>query len=282
MNNEYILVKHIPPVKDARKNPVFHNQYMEYSGVLGLTIKAITPVFVGTGNVEIDSLGIYLQLAKVNGIPVIPGSSLKGVIRSTAEALSPSCLGAKCDPKGKLCPACSIFGTTGRKAGYQSRVFMEDVILDGTPTEFLEVISIDERWSPQLDHPDSRKFFPHYSQVKIGRDRVEVVKTGAIFKSTLRFFNLEKWEIGLLLLSLGVSSTYLFFLKLGGAKGKGLGSVKISINGNYATGTDFIERRFESFDATTLDKFVNEYLEQASLWGVKDSIIQNINKFSQR
>jgi len=285
MNNEYILVEQIPLNSKAMKEPVPHDRFTEYSGVLKLAIKTLTPIFVGTGNIKIDNNGIYLEFAKVNNIPVIPGSSLKGVIRSTTEALSPSCLGptreegsTPCKPKGKVCPACRIFGTTAGGTGYQGRVFVEDAVLEGNPANFLEIISIEERWSPQLSHPGFRKFFPHYSQVKGGVDRVESVKNEAVFKSDLRFFNLESWEIGLLLLSLSVSPVYSFCLRLGGAKGKGLGSTKISANGKYAKGTDFIEHRFASFDSANIGEFVNKYLEQASDWGIKEKVIEVIEK----
>lgn len=288
MTAEYILVEQIPLNKNAMKKPVFHDRFTGYCGVLRLTIKTVASIFVGTRNIETNSNGIYLEFAKVSNTPVIPGSSLKGVIRNTVEALSPSCYGGEdCEPADSwgnikaVCPACGIFGTTGERSGYQSRVFVEDASLEGNARDFREIISIEERWSPQLDHLGFRKFFPHYSQVKTGVDRIESVKADAVFKSNLRFLNLEEWEIGLLLLSLGVSSAYPFYLKVGGAKGKGLGSVEITLNGEYAKGIDFVEHQFTSFDSASIDEFVNKYLEQASDWNIKDKVLQNIGELKK-
>ncbi len=283
MNEEYFLVEQILPDKKSRKGLVSHNKYKEYSGILRLTIETKSQLHIGTGNVEIDDKGIYWKFSKVNNIPVIPGSSLKGMARSTLEALSPSCpiydgkKEKRCNPKEeKICPACSIFGTTD----YQSRVFFEDALLQGNVSQFREIISIEDRWLPRLPYPGRRKFYSYSSSIKEGIERIESIKEGAKFISTIRFSNLEDWEFGLLFLSLGASSIYGFHLKLGGGKGKGLGSIKIDIKGRYAQGFEFINRRFKEIDQDK-EKFIDKYLEWTQNLKIKDKIIDNINKFKK-
>lgn len=276
MDEEYFLVEQISPDKKGRKDPIPHNEYRGYSGILNLGIETKSPVYIGTGNVEIDDKGVYWEFSKVSNVPVIPGSSLKGTVRSTLEALSPSCLGGRCNPEKRLCPACRIFGTTD----YQSRVFFEDALLQGDLSKYREIISIEDRWLPRLNHPGQRKFYSYSASVKGGVERIESIKKGTKFISTMRFYNLEDWELGLLLLSLGTSSKYGFFLKIGGGKGKGLGSIKINAEGRYAKDADFINRKFEEINPDK-EKFINLYLEWARGLSIRNKIMDNINEFKK-
>jgi CRISPR/Cas system CSM-associated protein Csm3 (group 7 of RAMP superfamily) len=277
MNEENFLVEQILPDKKGGKGLVSHNRYKGYSGILEFTIETKSPVHIGTGNVEIDANEIYWKFSKVKNIPVIPGSSLKGTVRSTLEALSPSCVGGRCKSEEKHCPACRIFGTTD----YQSRVLFEDALLQGNIPQFREIISIEDRWSPRVPHPGYRKFYTYSSSIKGGNERIESIKKGAKFISSLRFFNLEDWELGLLLLSLGLSSNYGFRLKIGGGKGKGLGSIKIDGAGEYAQGFDFVNRKFKEINPDK-EGFVNKYFEWAQGLGIKDNIINIINEFQEK
>ncbi|MHA1401576.1 MAG: RAMP superfamily CRISPR-associated protein [Candidatus Heimdallarchaeaceae archaeon] len=277
MNEEYFLVKQILPDEKSRKGLVSHNKYKGYSGILELIIETKSPIHIGTGNVEIDIKGIYWKFSKVKNIPIIPGSSLKGIVRSTLEALSPSCLGGRCKPEGKLCPACRIFGTTD----YQSRVFFEDAFLQGDALYFREIFSIEDRWRPLLPHPGYRKFYSYSSSIKGGIERIESIKEGAKFISAIRFSNLEDWELGLLLLSIGISPNYGFRLKIGGGKGKGLGSIKIEIKGKYAEGSNFLSRNFRDINSDK-EGFIEQYFNWAKDLNIKGKILKNINEFRKK
>ena len=110
----------------------------------------------------------------VNRKPLIPGSSLKGVIRSVAEALSGSCLTLpgestsyydrdkrrnyyyempegfeRCRPK-ELCPACRIFG--GMKAGdpFLGKTGISDAVAEGKPE--VEWLTLEALMQPKPRH----------------------------------------------------------------------------------------------------------------------------------
>ncbi|MEC4685198.1 MAG: RAMP superfamily CRISPR-associated protein [Nitrospirota bacterium] len=93
-------------------------RYGGKSGVLTVKLTFLTDALVGDGN---------RKFMKVGGRTGIYGSSLKGLLRATAEAISNSCISMisgdlsgsldnilieKCDKDHGLCVACRIFGTT--------------------------------------------------------------------------------------------------------------------------------------------------------------------------
>lgn len=61
-----------------------HNTYNGLSGRLTCRLETLSRLFVGSGSNR-------NQFNRINGLPAIQGSSLKGVIRSIAEAISSSC-----------------------------------------------------------------------------------------------------------------------------------------------------------------------------------------------
>jgi len=64
------------------------------SGRLTYDLRALTPVFVASGSYALgkdvghQDTPVVRACYRVKGVPAIPGSSLKGVIRSIAEAVS--------------------------------------------------------------------------------------------------------------------------------------------------------------------------------------------------
>lgn len=83
-----------------------------------------TPLRVGTGREPPLGASVDLAIYRVNGVPCIPGSSLKGVLRSLAESLVRSrevyVVHSPWDKEAieneakssKFCPICGIFGST--------------------------------------------------------------------------------------------------------------------------------------------------------------------------
>lgn len=103
-----------------------------YSGKLKLNITALSPLHIGSKQKEYDAFGnAKKKQMRRNGSIIIPGSSIKGAVRSIAEAVSYSCavkppsgqlrklLPVKnklpcSNPKSKgICITCSIFGMAG-------------------------------------------------------------------------------------------------------------------------------------------------------------------------
>ena len=163
----------------------FDNQ--RYSGKIVCLLTVQAPIHIGSGVFELgtdagyrDYQGVVKGLIKENGIPIIPGSSLKGAIRSVAEAISYSCFLERrsgfnpCQvEKGtdRVCVACRIFGAMG----YMGRIsFTEAVPVSQTqngwqpmdkptylkhkPDEPVKVIAL---WGPKRYPTLGRRFYPH-------------------------------------------------------------------------------------------------------------------------
>lgn len=206
-----------------------------YAGWLGLRLAARTPVTVLCGDLAVDAQGTaYAAMARLNGRPCLPGSSVKGVTRAVVEASSPSCAWragrpACVGPSGdRACPACRMFGfVAGTDGAYRSRVRMDDFLLqpDGRPT----VLRIPRLFGP---HPEvygaagrdrGRKFYFH-GQPEAGRVPVEVAPENSAFEGRVYFDNLSRAEAALLFFALGLDGS--FDWKLGYAKPAYLGSLR--------------------------------------------------------
>ncbi len=89
--NPYNFVPLGPPAE--RKSVHFHHKFHGLTGTLTCRIQTLTHFFTAAEQERVRSRGHQeLKLLRENGAPVIPGSSLKGAIRSVAEAISGSCL----------------------------------------------------------------------------------------------------------------------------------------------------------------------------------------------
>lgn len=199
--------------------------------VIPLEIVAETPVLVRSG---FASLEIPQDIAPVvtlrDGVeqPLVPGSSLKGVLRSHAErimrTISPSDL--VCDPFGdnacgkrhqgetapqayaKSCPACRLFGSTA----YSSRFYIDDAYLA----------------------PDAKWGYERRDGVGIDRltggaaHRVKfelvAVNAGAKWKTRILVKNFECWQLALVLVVLQDLRDGL--LRVGSGTRRGLGAVR--------------------------------------------------------
>ncbi len=180
---------------------------------------------------------------KLGGKPVIPGSSLKGALRSTLEAMLAELghevcipfaaiprryrrreeqqkytkkLGRRtpCDDTEHPCPVCSIFGTVGGRAGLSGKA----LFLDATTVEGdYELI---ERSHVAITR-DTK------SQSEGSLMSLQAVDVGATFRGEIRVVNPELWEVGAILRALeGVE-----FLGIGAKKTAGYGDLEIGVEG---------------------------------------------------
>ncbi len=237
----------IDPLQDGdREKPVGHHRYQHISGTLQGEIQALSPVHVASGTVEMQpdpSAPVYKAHVRSGGRVVIPGSTLKGVVRSMVEAISASCIritrarrnqlprGAQgCRDEKDLCVACRMFGSLG----YQGQVRFTDAKLRrGQRTALARVPSL---YAPRTraggvyverGQVKGRKFYRH-GQPATGNVPVEVCPARSVFDFGLHFDNLTSAQLGLLLTGLGVGEPPLM-LKLGGGKPTCYGSVRFSL-----------------------------------------------------
>lgn len=222
------------------------------SGRLAYALRALTPVFVASGSYALGEDVAHPDEALVRGcyrvedIPAIPGSSLKGVIRSIAEAVSPSCVTVtrldrrlvphqpkrrdECKP-ANACPACSIFGRMSRL----SKVLFGDARLVSGRTGLYRLPAL---YAPRAHRARAtyqtkggqfkgRKFYFHgQPREDPNQPPVEVIVPGSVVRGTIDFENLSHAELGLLFFALGLDGS--FALKLGGGKPACLGSLQIN------------------------------------------------------
>ncbi len=215
-----------------------------YSGQLAFHLQTLTPVFVGTGSYALGKEAgfpdekVVRPFYRVNHVLTIPGSSLKGLARNIAEAVSPSCVTVShikpvdlpkgvnlatsrrsdCTPQ-KACPACSIFG---RMSQYGKARFGDAHLMGAGKTRLFHLAPL---FAPRALGSKGRKFYYHSEPTEDKRQPpVEVIPSGQKLEARVDFENLSPAELGLLCFALGVDGA--LTLKLGGGKPMGLGSLK--------------------------------------------------------
>jgi CRISPR-associated protein Csm3 len=236
------------PEGDARRErPPGHDRYRGnlLTGTLQGVILARSPVHVASGQIELTGKQPPLVKAhfRRNGQPTIPGSSLKGAVRSIVEAISspPSCLRVTrarsaeqpanvqaCTEKERLCVACRMFGAMG----YLGQVRFHDAVLEAgepviIPTPSLFAPRTRERLYVIGGRVAGRKFYRHGTLAR-GNVPLEVCPADSRFRLRVDFENLSQAQLGLLLIALGQGEPTLH-PKLGGAKPACCGSVEIHV-----------------------------------------------------
>lgn len=210
------------------------------SGQLTAKATALQPLHVGLGQLwSPKSVGLEAEtsLVKVffrSGTDlVIPGTSLKGAVRSLVEMITASC--APVPPKrgqgcvfdanrqqDSLCPACRMFGAMGYQGGVR---FRDSDFPKGTKRA---IVYVPPQYGPRAI-PGSRRYYPHELQdPRTATWPLEVVETHESFKVVAQFTNLTYAELGLLLVVLGADKEdgdrQKLCLKLGAGKSSGLGA----------------------------------------------------------
>lgn len=251
----YALVP-FPNKKPQLKHPVGHDRYrsdrLHGKLVLKLTVK--TAVHISTGIVAMGTdVGDRIPLIKTMAQGrqqqlTIPGSSLKGVVRSAFEAITNSTLAVvsgrykqqmpndrlPCRKKEQLCPASLVFGAMD----WQGLIHFTDATCESakSATGFMPSL-----YRPRPDQRQAyfekgqavgRKFYYNAVKAVSGGDRgipVQQAGTEYVFKTELQFNNLTQAELGTLLIVLGQDSKYPMALKVGGGKPIGMGTMTVDI-----------------------------------------------------
>jgi len=235
----------LPEGRPQLAPPAGHHRYQEgrLSGSLSAQIIARAPIHVASGILESTPRDREFPMVKamfrVGGQPAIPATSLKGCIRSIAEAISRSAVQvtrARDLPPEYLPPrrldrgvdvAQNIFGALG----YQGLVRLADarlvegrVITVPTPQLFRpRPESVDTYFDGR--RPRGRKFYMHGALAK-GDLPLEACEVGSRFALRLEFENLTQGELGLLLTALGLGEPK-WWPKLGGGKPACLGTIEV-------------------------------------------------------
>ncbi|MGQ9658129.1 MAG: RAMP superfamily CRISPR-associated protein [Fimbriimonadales bacterium] len=270
-----------------------------YSGVLQLTLHTLTPVHVGMGYSDFVKAGNQEHLAALQASkPVregntvrrqylIPGSSIKGAVRSIVEAITRSCVRVTksehhhlpkayhgCTHVDALCTACRLFGARD----YQGHLRFEDAI---APKGTLVLLRVPLLWEPARGKrglpsrylsrdgmAKGRKFYFH-ARYATSDDPRTCIKSGAELPLSSHFQNLSKADLGVLLTALGVHPEHPFPIKLGGGKPVGLGSVEVIpqsitlLQGADSLRTTGRLAQTRTIEGSELESLVSEYTRAA-------------------
>lgn len=224
------------------------------SGRVVVTIELQTLLHISSGSYALsEDLGLkagfvikdmYKVLRNGIAVPAIPGSTLKGGVRTLVEAVTNSCLiavpgklrrklprsqGRSCGGN-QLCPACALFGAMGQLA----RVSFSDALFVSGDSEIFRLPSLyrtraedSYQYVDANDRLKGRKFYLHgIPQRHREGGYAEAIKAGSVLRGNIDFTNLTPAELGLLCFGLGLDNS--FQLALGGGKPLAMGRVKIT------------------------------------------------------
>lgn len=244
-----------------------HDHFTGLSGELTCQLTAETHLFVpgyrsgGAGRTRQHET---LRFCRSEQTPIIPGTSLKGVLRTVVEAVSGACFiydnlsyerntvryelaqsYLHCNDIERLCPACRIFGLLNGRQVFSGLVTIGDArAADAIQTEMLTlgVLSAPKpRHRPfysragQPRQLRGRKFYYHHPLDHVitrtqrdGQNKtVEAIRPGATFTFNVTYTNLTEQELALLLYAIVLEPEMRH--KVGMGKPIGLGSVHIEI-----------------------------------------------------
>jgi CRISPR/Cas system CSM-associated protein Csm3 (group 7 of RAMP superfamily) len=199
--------------------------------------------------------------------PLLPGSSIKGVVRSVAEAISGSCMVLptrftypkanrefieyklpsgfnSCFNAKQACPACRIFGLLNKGIVHTGKIALEDArVVNEAEAEWITIEALMEpkpRHQPWYGDPSKssqvrgRKFYfhrplgPRQTAVKNEFNKtIEALRPGALFEFKVDYTNLTEDELALLVFALALENPMRH--KFGMGKPLGLGSAELTI-----------------------------------------------------
>ena len=231
------------PNRVNRQRPTGHDLYNAEctTGQIQGTIEALSPIHIGSGIIDLgQDVELIKTAVRTSENVVIPGSSLKGAIRSVVEAISESCVCkvsgrirravprdfAECRQKERLCVACRMFGAMG----FQGNVAVQDApqIEGEIVTKLVPELYAPGRYQHGMRDIPGRKFYMH-GQVASGETPVEACEVGSKFRFVVQIDNLRQAEWGLLFTALGHHPNHPFKIKIGGAKPVCFGSIDFQL-----------------------------------------------------
>lgn len=255
-----------------RREPVWHNRLTDkegkhlYSGSIELDIYAETPLFIADPRTApSDPHRAAQSIKNRQGQYIIPGSSLKGMLRTVVETLGNGCLTLfdgryeghvnyqrevpaafqKCDKNTDLCIACRIFGMLKERTSgvFLGKVNIGDAVVDTEAFHLHEPIYTFASMNPKphhdafyLDetrtHIAGRKFYFHHEELLTSETAskynryIQPLDYNTKFHVCIDFTNLEEDEFGALLLAVTLDENMRH--KIGYGKPLGLGTINMS------------------------------------------------------
>lgn len=258
MNQQYEFID-VLPYKSFN-----YKDQPKVTGRMEIEIEVVTPLHISSGKLAEKDEFIYKEFIKYNKRPIIPGTSIKGCVRTIAEIVSYSCVKGyeKTFSKGKKdeknnCIICQTFGYAAGKYSQKSRVRFTDFVLQSGDIDYKNVPKL---FKPSEDEClkgnvyKGYKFYLNSKEVKTGTIPIEVVTVGSKFKGQVFFENITEEQYKLLCFSLGLGEDLYF--KLGYGKPCNYGTVKAR-----CIRVDFVEcdHRLNKLKNTSAKNIAMEY-----------------------
>lgn len=262
-----------------RREPAGHDRLRGLSGSISCRLQVVTPIFTPTFALRSAGAPADLRFFRIDNNPALPGSSLKGMLRSLAEAICNGCspfdnrVQPPCRSADLLCPACRVFGYLKGRQVHAGHVGISDAVAEAGYT-FAQRITLKELSSPKPQRhapfyekaagEHGRKFYYHQEHIRDATAiptesspthrnvRIEPL-VGGSFNFTVRYWNIEEADLGLLLYALDLPSG--MYHKFGMGKSLGLGTVRIDIVGwrEDDPNPDEPASRYRDFNERTID-----------------------------
>lgn len=243
----------LPQQAPRKHSPTGLEVFRERTGRLDVSFVVESAyLYVGSGgydfkpNAKQTEPDVWYTFYRRAGQLCVPGTSLKGAIRSIVEAISNSCVSqsgsneylrpthTRCPVNdNQVCISCSLFGRTG----WRGRVHFADA----TPAQKIEtkVVKISDLWPPR--NTQGRKFYAGGQFQSLGNLTpegnhrfVEGVVKGSRLNTSIYFENVTSEELGLVFCALGWDVdaqgqlVNAFYPRVGGAKPRCFGIVRFT------------------------------------------------------
>ncbi|MEM3586495.1 MAG: RAMP superfamily CRISPR-associated protein [Candidatus Jordarchaeaceae archaeon] len=226
-----------------------------------LQFTTLSDVHVGTGMKELQENGVpeivmVQYLNNKDGKPTIPGSTLKGLTSTNYLALT-----------GSIDLTSELFGSDRNPA--ISKVFFEDAV----PLQDVEMklVKVKRAWNLKRGVQRSVKVYISKASPKEDYGLMQCIPKGTLLSTTIRGVGLRDFEVGGLLMSLGLkiqnNAVNTGVIKLGYGKPQGFGQLKLVPE----------KSRILSLDLKRLTGLANTIKPQGSLSEAKfvDKYIKN-------
>ncbi len=232
---------HNPSGPETKHSVVGHGVFLPdcLSGVLDLAFDTVSPVHPGAGAFALKGRDVLRAAARRAGVPILPGTSIKGAVRTVFELITASCVlsdrKARCDlKKTGLCAACGLFGALG----YAGRLGFSDGVPCDPPGVSVSTERVGVPYPPGGARRGSAEgqssivtAYKFYGRPDADREDVILVEAyRGSFRGKARFRNVTSAELGLVLFALGLGDgEFAFPLVLGGGRPAGLGTLRCRV-----------------------------------------------------
>jgi CRISPR-associated protein Csm3 len=234
----------IPQISQGNSPPRHVLGTEQFEGTIRLKVRTISPMFIGTGREGRQGDRLYRRSARTDETLCIPGSSLKGTVKTIAQCVSECCIdhsravteiGKGTHPRenGCQCIVCSLFGVMGNR----SRVYFEDLPMTSGESDILGVpvpFSVPDLFKsqPRYFHPEGSDLVPNGIKIYPSGDwrpitgdlLTECAMPGSTFEGDIMFTGLDIDQLRLLCYALAIDGSYR--LRIGGNKSNYFGEVE--------------------------------------------------------